>query len=76
MKLNRRHFIKAAGVIGMSATRVFAQPEKENRRDGNGTLSKIRVAQIKVYPQKGEMEANHKKLMDILSNIEKNEFWL
>jgi len=73
MKLNRRHFIKAAGVVGISITRVFAQSEKGNRRDSNGTLSKIRVAQIKVYPQKGKMEMNHEKLMDILGEIEKNE---
>jgi omega-amidase len=73
MKFNRRRFIKAAGVIGISVTRAFAQTEKINRRDSNETLSKIHVAQIKVYPLKGKMEANHKKLMDILSDIEKNE---
>ncbi len=33
--------------------------------------SKIRVAQIKVYPQKGQMAANHRKLMSVLNDIEK-----
>jgi predicted amidohydrolase len=37
------------------------------------TTSTIRVAQIKVYPHKGKMEANHRKLTDILKNIGKNE---
>jgi len=34
-------------------------------------MSKIRVAQIKVYPDKGRIEANHIKLMKILADIEK-----
>jgi len=79
MKINRRHFLKTAGVIGVGATSVFAQPERDSRRDSNGTagdeaaLSAIRVAQIKVYPQKGKMEANHEKLLGILDDVEKNE---
>ena len=73
MKLNRRYFLKAAGMIGVGATSLCAQSEKSNQKDKNAILSKIRVAQIKVYPRKGEMEANHKQLMDILNDIEKNE---
>lgn len=73
MKLNRRRFLKAASVIGIGAASVLAQSEKDSRRDSNGTLSRIRVAQIKVYPRKGKMEANHKQLLDILRDIEKNE---
>jgi predicted amidohydrolase len=79
MKLNRRGFLKAAGAVGFGAMSVYAQPEKGNRKERNETdeneaaLSNIRVAQIKVYPEKGKMEANHKKLMDILNDIEKNE---
>ena len=79
MKLNRRHFLGTAGAIGIGAVSVFAQPEKGNRRDsketvGNkATLSTIRVAQIKVYPQKGKMEANHERLMGILDDVEKHE---
>jgi predicted amidohydrolase len=41
--------------------------------EDEATISKIRVAQIKVYPVKGRMEANHKKLTDVLNKIEKNE---
>jgi omega-amidase len=79
MKLNRRRFLGTAGAIGIGATSVFAQPKDDSRGDSNGTagnkvtLSTIRVAQIKVYPQKGKMEANHKKLMGILDDVEKNE---
>jgi omega-amidase len=37
----------------------------------NIATSKIRVAQVKAYPIKGNLETNHKKLMDVLSDIEK-----
>ena len=73
MKLNRRRFLKAAGAVGIGATSVRAQLEKNSRGGSKAILSKIRVAQIKVYPRKGEMEANHKQLMDILNDVEKNE---
>lgn len=36
-------------------------------------LSKIRVAQIKVYPVKGDLQANHNTLMAILNTIEQQE---
>jgi predicted amidohydrolase len=73
MQLNRRHFLKSAGVIGIGAGSVLAQPETSRRSDTTAAISAIRVAQIKVYPQKGELEANHQKLMDILKAVEKNE---
>ena len=73
MKFTRRHFLTAAGAAGIGATKVFARSGKDDSRDNNRALSKIRVAQIKVYPQKGKMEVNHKQLMDILNDIEKNE---
>ena len=73
MTLNRRCFLKAAGVMGIGATSVYARPEQNKHGDSSATRSKIRVAQIKVYPQKGEMKVNHKQLMDILNDIEKNE---
>ncbi len=73
MQLNRRHFLKSAGVIGIGAGSVLAQPETSRRSDTEAAISAIRVAQIKVYPQKGELEANHQKLMEILKGIEKNE---
>ena len=77
MQLNRRHFLEAAASIGASS--VWAQSETNNSSDSKavaenkGAISTIRVAQVKVYPQKGELEANHQKLMDILKTIEKNE---
>jgi len=73
MQLNRRHFLKSAGVIGIGAGSVLAQPETSRRSDTEAAKSAIRVAQVKVYPQKGEREANHQKLMEILKDIEKNE---
>ncbi|MHC4436986.1 MAG: carbon-nitrogen hydrolase family protein [Planctomycetota bacterium] len=79
MKLNRRCFIKAAGAVSLNTSSVLAQ-SKMNRDSQSKTIkskkeaiSIIRVAQVKVYPQKGEMRANHRKLMDILNSIEKNE---
>jgi omega-amidase len=72
MKLNRRCFLKIAGAVSLGASNILAQPEKG--RDSQGKAkSIIRVAQIKVYPLKGEMRLNHQKLMDILKSIEENE---
>lgn len=78
MKLDRRCFIKAVGVIGLGASNVYAQPETSRDSQSKtidnkkAAVSVIRVAQIKVYPQKGEMGLNHQKLMDILKDIEEN----
>jgi omega-amidase len=78
MKLNRRCFLKTAGAISVGASRAWAQSETSSRSDrkakeDGGNISRIRVAQIKVYPDKGRMEANHKKLTAVLTDIEKNE---
>ncbi len=79
MKLNRRCFLKAAGAVGLGASSVLAQSETSRDIQSKVIISKkaaksvIRVAQIKVYPQKGEMDANHRKLMDVLESIEDNE---
>ncbi|MDH4241842.1 MAG: carbon-nitrogen hydrolase family protein [Phycisphaerae bacterium] len=77
MKLNRRSFLGAAGVLGIGAGRIWAQSETNNYNKGKkaveeeAAISKIRVAQIKVYPDKGKMEVNHRKLFNILKDIEK-----
>jgi predicted amidohydrolase len=77
MQLNRRHFLEAAASIGASS--VWAQSEMSNSTNDKATteneaaLSTIRVAQVKVYPQKSQLEANHQKLMGILKSIEKDE---
>jgi hypothetical protein len=79
MKLNRRCFLEAAGAVGLGVSSLWAQSEtsRDNRSrvidSEKAAISIIRVAQVKVYPQKGEMEANHQKLMDILKEIERNE---
>ncbi len=73
MQLNRRHFLKSAGVVGIAAGSVLAQTETSHPSNAAKAISTIRVAQVKVYPQKGRLEANHQKLTDVLENIEKNE---
>jgi predicted amidohydrolase len=79
MKLNRRSFLKAAGTVSLGVSSVWASLQTSRNSqskviiDEKEVISVIRVAQVKVYPQKGEMKSNHRKLMDILKGIEKNE---
>ncbi len=78
----RREFLKTVGVAGIGASQVLAETEKGNgspseenagaKAETNKTMSRIRVAQIKVYPDKGGMEANHAKLMKIFEDIQSN----
>ena len=78
----RREFLKTAGAVGIGVSQVLAETKKGNGRHGEENteakaqtkkpMSKIRVAQIKVYPDKGRIEANHTKLMKIFQDIEKN----
>jgi len=84
MKLSRRRFIGAIGLISVGAGRARAQSEPSNRPRKAGVpnpgttakdapaVSRIRVAQIKVYPEKGELSANHEKLMSVLGDVAKN----
>jgi len=72
MKLDRRHFLKAAGVLSIGAHSVWAEPAASSDKN-TASISTIRVAQVKVYPLKGKMDANHKMLMDILKNIEADQ---
>jgi predicted amidohydrolase len=77
MKLNRRSFLRTAGAVGIGASRVWAKSERSNQNKSKivvgeeDTISKIRVAQIKVYPDKGKMDVNYMKLMNVLNDIEK-----
>jgi hypothetical protein len=69
----RRDFLKIAGITGFSISNVMAETNK-NKQDakilkGNPT-SKIRIAQVKVYPDKGKMKANHTSMMNVLKDIE------
>lgn len=81
MKPNRRGFLTIAGAVGFAGGRVFSAAETPARRkdkpgpsgarEGKAVTSRIRVAQIKVFPEKGKMATNHRKLMSILGDIEK-----
>ena len=81
LKQTRREFLKAAGAVSIGASQVLAETGKDNgsqskenaeaKAQAKKPMSKIRVAQIKVYPDKGRIEANHIKLMKILADIEK-----
>ena len=81
LKQTRREFLKAAGAVSIGVSQVLAETGKGNgghskenaeaKAQAKKPMSKIRVAQIKVYPDKGRIEANHIKLMKILADIEK-----
>lgn len=68
-KQTRREFIKAAGIAGIGMSRVWA----EGKAPATKANSKIKVAQIRVYPDKGKLVANHAKLVEILADIERKE---
>ena len=68
-KQTRREFLKAAGIAGVGASQLWA----EGKASEAGPRSRIRVAQIRVYPEKGRLHANHARLMEILAEIESNE---
>jgi predicted amidohydrolase len=75
LKQTRREFLKAAGIAGIGVSEVLAGANKENidtKPSKKKLMSKIRVAQVKVYPEKGNMRANHTSLMNILKDIENN----
>ncbi len=76
--MTRRTFIKAASVTGLAAVPLLAdtnEPAAKNTPSQispkDPILSRIRIGQIKVYPEKGEMEANHDKLFEVLFAMEK-----
>ena len=75
MNFNRRIFLQGAGAVGIGASRIWAQSQTSGKKaaEGEGAISKIRVAQIKIYPEKGKMEVNHQKLAKVLKEIEKEE---
>lgn len=82
LKQTRREFLRTAGAVSIGASRVLAETKKGNgshskenaeaKAQAKKPMSKIRVAQIKVYPDKGRIEANHIKLMKIFGDIERN----
>ena len=75
LKQTRREFLKAAGAAGIGFSKLLAAANKENsdaESPKKKLISKIRVAQVKVYPEKGNMKANHTSLMNVLAHIENN----
>ena len=70
---SRRDFLKIAGITGFDISNVLAETNK-NKQDAkvrkDKPTSKIRIAQVKVYPEKGKMKANHTSLMSVLKDIE------
>ena len=79
MKANRREFLTLAGAVGLVGGRTLSaagtparredQPGQPGGREGKTVKSRIRVVQIKVFPEKGKMAANHGKLMSVLGDI-------
>ena len=69
MKFDRRSFLRTAGAIGIGGSAAWAKAGTPEPSDDKEAISKIRVAQIKVYPEKGNLKANHDKLMTVLEDI-------
>ncbi len=79
---NRREFLKTAGTVGIGASQILIANAMagSGRNESSATkvrtepkTSKIRTAQIKVYPEKGRLKENYEKLTSILGVIERNE---
>ncbi len=69
LKQTRRDFLKAATIAGIGVSKVSAEGKAQLEK----ALSTIRVAQIRVYPDKGGLGANHTSLMEVLADIERKE---
>jgi predicted amidohydrolase len=79
----RREFLKTAGTISIGAYQLTAKSaagdgahateEAKTRARAKMKMSRIRLAQVKVYPHKGNMAANHKRLMEALQSIERED---
>jgi omega-amidase len=80
LKQTRRQFLKAAGVASVGVSQMLVITNKSggsNSKEIPDTtaqkkkiMSEIRIAQVKVYPEKGNMRANHMSLMNVLKDIE------
>jgi len=77
LRLGRRSFLKVAGgciLMHPSASAVHFFQASENtewRRLHAGKESRIKIAQVKVVPQKGQLDSNHRLLMEVLGEIAK-----
>jgi predicted amidohydrolase len=82
LKQTRRDFLKIAGAASFGISKVLAETNIGKGSNSNEDLdakirkkklmSKIRIAQVKVYPEKGNIRANHTSLTNILEDIENN----
>jgi len=74
LRQTRREFLKACGAAGIGISSVLANTNnKPDTKGAKGKIkSKIRIAQVKIYPEKGKMEVNHRSLMNVLKDIENN----
>lgn len=72
MQLDRRTFLKTVGATAACVPMHIGTAHAKTKPPTKPLLSKIRVAQIKVYPEKHKMKANHEKLMTILEDIAKS----
>ena len=80
LKQTRRQFLQAAGAAGIGVSQMLVITNKSsgsNSKEIPDTIarkkkimSEIRVAQVKVYPEKGNLKANHTGLTNILLDIE------
>jgi len=69
--LSRREFLVASGMIGYGVQLGRGETQTE-RAASKKLLSKITVAQVKVYPVKRDLQGNHEKLMTALEALEKD----
>ncbi len=69
MEFDRRSFLRTAGAIGVGGSAAWAKSETAEPSNAKETTSKIRVAQIKVFPEKGNIKANHERLMTVLADV-------
>lgn len=67
--LTRREFLRDTGIVSFGVTQVLAERKKANDKQ----RSVISVAQVRVYPEKGNLRNNHLKLMEVLQEIEQKE---
>jgi beta-ureidopropionase len=77
--LGRRSFLKVAGGCilmhpSASAAVHFFQASEKTTKGGSlheAKQSRIKIAQVKVVPQKGQLDSNHRLLMEVLGEIAK-----
>ena len=75
--LTRRRFIQVTGALGAAVFQTAptgGQPASNPPASSSPQekqLSRIKVAQVKVYPEKGNLSENHQRLLAVLAKIEK-----